>query len=115
MKLIDLEELQKFPIRINNYDKENGNLKFILGIEVVFDYIDSLPVIEYKQTDEPDTAYWEDTDEHNVKYCSNCKETSRMSFDFHENVYPYKFCPNCGRKMSIEHCTVTLNMKEDSE
>lgn len=34
--------LREFPIRINHYDKENGDRKFVLGIESVMDYIQTI-------------------------------------------------------------------------
>ena len=45
-RLIDLEELLKFPIRIDHYDKVNGNEHFVLGIETVLEYAENLPTIE---------------------------------------------------------------------
>ena len=33
MKLINLEELQQYPIREDNYDKEHGNADFVSGVE----------------------------------------------------------------------------------
>lgn len=56
-ELIDRKELRKFPIRIDHYDKENGSLDFVLGIETVFEYIEYLPTIEAKP----------------VVYCKDCK------------------------------------------
>lgn len=46
MRLIDLDELMKFPLRIDNYDKENGNEVFMLGIESVLDYAEELPTVD---------------------------------------------------------------------
>ena len=45
-KYINLEELMKFPIRRNHYDKEHGNEDFICGIETVLEYAENLPTIE---------------------------------------------------------------------
>ena len=45
-RLIDLEELLKFPIRIDHHDKVNGNEHFVLGIETVLEYAENLPTIE---------------------------------------------------------------------
>lgn len=42
-RLIDLNKLQEFPIRITRYDKENGKLDFIMGIETAIEYVESLP------------------------------------------------------------------------
>ncbi len=47
MRLIDLDKLLKeFPIRVNHYDKENGDLRYVLGIEAVMDYVKEMPTVE---------------------------------------------------------------------
>lgn len=33
MRLIDADELNKFPIRLDHYDKEHGNEHFVYGVE----------------------------------------------------------------------------------
>ena len=43
---VDREELMKFPIRRNHYDKEHGNEYFIYGIETVLEYAENLPTID---------------------------------------------------------------------
>ena len=43
--LIDLSELQKFPIRLDHYDKEHGDEHFVYGIESLMEYAECLPVI----------------------------------------------------------------------
>lgn len=48
-KYINLEELMKFPIRRNHYDKEHGNEHFIYGIETVLEYAESLPAADVVQ------------------------------------------------------------------
>ena len=45
-RLIDLDKLLEFPIRLNHYDKEHGNVNFVYGIEVVLEYAESLPIID---------------------------------------------------------------------
>lgn len=45
-KYIDLEELMKFPIRRDHYDKEHGNEHFIYGIETVLEYAEQLPTVD---------------------------------------------------------------------
>lgn len=45
-KLINLDELLKFPIRIDHYDKVNGDERYVLGIEAVLDYAKNLPTIQ---------------------------------------------------------------------
>ena len=45
-KYIKLEELMRFPIRRNHYDKEHGSKDFIYGIETVLEYAENLPATE---------------------------------------------------------------------
>ena len=45
MRLIDADELNKFPIRLDHYDKEHGSEVFVLGIESVLEYAEYLPTI----------------------------------------------------------------------
>lgn len=44
-RLIDADELNKFPIRLDHYDKEHGSEVFVLGIESVLEYAEYLPTI----------------------------------------------------------------------
>ena len=44
-RLIDADELNKFPIRLDRYDKEHGNEDFVLGIESVLEYAEYLPTV----------------------------------------------------------------------
>lgn len=43
-RLIDLDELLEFPIRLNHYDKEHGDINFVYGIETVLEYAENLPI-----------------------------------------------------------------------
>ena len=45
-KYINLEELMKFPIRLDHYDKKHGDINFVYGIETVLEYAENLPVTE---------------------------------------------------------------------
>lgn len=67
MRLIDLEELLKFPIRLDNYDKKNGNKHFVFGIESVLEYAENLPTVDAVE----------------VVRCKNCKH---FTLNFVENV-----------------------------
>ena len=44
-RLISLDELNKFPIRLDHYDKEHGSEDFVLGIESVLEYAECLPTV----------------------------------------------------------------------
>ena len=41
-KYIKLEDLMKFPIRLDHYDKEHGSEDFIYGIETMLEYAKNL-------------------------------------------------------------------------
>ena len=43
---IKREELMKFPIRRNHYDKKHGDEHFINGIETVLEYAENLPTVD---------------------------------------------------------------------
>lgn len=43
-RLISLNKLQEFPVRINHYDEKNGNVNFVLGIETVIEYAENLSI-----------------------------------------------------------------------
>lgn len=45
MRLIDADALKALPILNGNYDKENANEHFILGIETAMDCVDQMPTI----------------------------------------------------------------------
>ena len=94
MPYIKLEDLQKFPIRINHYDKENGNENFVFGIETVIEYAENLPKVDVAEvkygtwrleTDDemPDLMF-------KLVVCSECGEKTSQT---------YPFCPYCGAKM----------------
>ena len=46
MAYIKLEDLQKFPIRKDHYDKVHGNEHFIYGVESVLEYAEYLPTYD---------------------------------------------------------------------
>ena len=98
MTYIKLEDLQKFPIRQNHYDKENGNEHFICGIETVIEYAENLPaadVVEVKH------AEWVHSNRgFNVQgdyECSNCHSPSGIKLFYNGDKYTY--CPDCGARM----------------
>ena len=45
-RLIDADELNKFPIRLDHYDKEHGNEHYVFGIESVLEYAEYLPAVD---------------------------------------------------------------------
>ena len=44
-RLIDADELNKFPIRLDHYDKEHGSEAFVFGVESVLEYAEYLPTV----------------------------------------------------------------------
>ena len=42
MRLIDLDELEKFPIRKGRWDAKNGSVDFMCGVESVIEYANLL-------------------------------------------------------------------------
>ena len=88
-KYINLEELMKFPIRRNHYDKEHGNEDFICGIETVLEYAENLPAADVSPVRH---GRWlcVDTDTEQFFLCNRCKKKEYWESDY---------CPNCGAKM----------------
>lgn len=102
MRLVDLDQLLNFPIRMNNYDKEHGNEHFIYGIETALEYAENLPIInlvesegEWIECDYKTLEHGEIETHYNAGLvCSKC----RVGFK-KENLPYKKFCPSCGARM----------------
>lgn len=45
-KYIDREEILKYPIRLDHYDKKHGNAHFVYGVESVIEFIKDLPTVD---------------------------------------------------------------------
>ena len=45
MRLIDADELNKLPIRLDHYDKEHGSTAFVFGIESVLENAQYVPTV----------------------------------------------------------------------
>lgn len=58
-RLIDLDELLKFPIRIDHYDKEHGNEHFVYGVETVLEYAENLPIVDSTQAVKVETNIYD--------------------------------------------------------
>ena len=64
MRLIDADELNKFPIRLDHYDKEHGNEHFVYGVESVLEYAEYLPTVDaVPVTRCKDCKYWQDNND----------------------------------------------------
>lgn len=98
MRLIDLDELKKFPIRVDTYDKENGNENFVMGIEAVLEYAENLPTIDKEpaQHGKWRKLYVTWYGEHRATSyaCDQCGH-DRQFFGTHRAAY----CEDCGAIM----------------
>lgn len=99
-RLIDVDELAKFPIRLNHYDRINGNEHYVFGIEAVLEYAENLPTIDAEPVRH---GRWIDRGDYvttaygslDLKICSECNaEVTLDGYDY--------YCPNCGAKMDLE-------------
>lgn len=81
MAYIKLEDLQNFPIRIDHYDKENGNEHFVFGIESVIEYAEHLPtadVVEVVRCGE--CTKWDAHEGDEYGTCANGEYISRNDY-----------------------------------
>lgn len=94
---VDREAIKKYPIRLNNYDKKNGNYHFVLGIESVMEYVDGLPIADVQEVKHGkwiyDRTYYE-ADECNCSLCGQLMTTAKG--------VRTNYCPNCGARMDKE-------------
>ena len=94
-RYIKLEDLMKFPIRRNHYDKEHGSKDFIYGIETVLEYAENLPAADVAPVRH---GRWKCN-----KPCPVCGEDrfKGLDADIWADWEPL-YCPNCGAKMNEE-------------
>lgn len=102
MSYIKLEELQKFPIRKDHYDKEHGSEDFIFGVESVLEYAEYLPTYTF-DTPETKHGYWilwlpRSSNQNAIYRCSCCGKLRSSHYD---DVGEWEYCP-CGAKMDAE-------------
>ena len=91
---IKLEELMKFPIRRNRYNKEHGN-DFVSGIEMVLEYAKNIPAADVAPVRH---GQWKCN-----KPCPVCggDRFEGLDADIWADWEP-PYCPNCGAKMDGE-------------
>ena len=82
---IDRKLLFKYPIRINHYDKENGNEHFVYGIESVLEYAEQIPV-----ADVAPVIHGRWIPDGNTVCCSECKTMGSPQ---------WRGCPVCLARM----------------
>jgi hypothetical protein len=95
---IEREALMRFPIRLNHYDKEHGNEHFVLGIESVLEYAESLPTADVAEVRHGE---WKiKRDEYDCEYmvCSCCGECFYDGDNDTVDRTP-KYCSECGARM----------------
>ena len=72
---IELDTLLAYPIRRNHCDKKHANPHFINGIESVFEYIETLPVLTVLPAESVEQIKWErdrtkkQLESHGIPFC----------------------------------------------
>ena len=92
-KYIKLEELMRFPIRHNHYDKEHGSKDFIYGIETVLEYAENLPVADVAPVRH---GRWIEQEKYTFGTMYDCSICGNRILD---NGHSWNYCPNCGAWM----------------
>ena len=94
---IKREDIFKYPIRLSNYDENNGDLRFVLGIESVLDYIEHIPTRKIKSIK---CGKWvpHGSLPTNMWHCSDCQGLVEVAHYCNECYY--NFCPICGATMN---------------
>lgn len=95
-KYIALDELLKFPIRIDHYDEEHGNVHFVYGIETILEYAQNLPAVDVAEVKR---GTWIDTETFGPYYqpiykCSVCEGEVADEY-----ISGHKYCLHCGARM----------------
>ena len=102
MAYIKLEDLRKFPIRKDHYDKEHGSEHFIFGVESVLEYAEYLPIYTFDST-ETKHGYWipqEQRDDNPSTTCK-CSCCGELRGSYYGDVSTWAYCP-CGAQMDAE-------------
>ena len=104
-KYIKLEDLMKFPIRLDHYDKEHGSKDFIYGIETVLEYAEELPPADVAPVRHGHWIIGVDNDDFDIK-CSKCEWTDTFEVAgiaaVERIAKAMHYCLNCGAKMDDE-------------
>lgn len=97
MRIIDADELNKFPIRLNHYDKVHGDEKYVFGVEAVLEYAEYLPTIDPEDL-RPKSEWILNKDGSGT--CKRCRRTQMAVWDY-DNWQNY--CGHCGAKMEVNN------------
>lgn len=95
-KYIELEALMNIPIRRDHYDKKNGDVNFINGIEFVLEYAEYLPAADVAEVVRCKDCEYYDKKYHQCKLHS--KEPDQYSAGFIFNMQEDDFCSYGKRK-----------------
>lgn len=98
MRLIDLDELMKYPIRLDHYDEKNGNRHFVLGIESVLEYAEALPTIDAVEVVRCKDCYWWDDEKIGWNNCGRCAEWSDVEVGMSRYTKPEDYCSHGERR-----------------
>ena len=99
-RLIRLSDLMKFPIRIDHYDKENGNEHFVYGVETVLEYAENLPVVDAVEVVHGEWIEDYETFVQDNGYESEPIQVGYICSECCKDGFPiWHYCPNCGAKM----------------
>ncbi len=74
--LISRQAVLHYPIRLDHYDEEHGNRDFVLGIESVMEYVESLPSAEPKEVYCPMASRTCFANGKEVAWCMTCPHIS---------------------------------------
>lgn len=96
---IERDEILKYPIRINHYDKEHGNEDFVLGIESVIEYVKYIPAADVEPVVH---AKWIPQNVNRLGRTDifECSECNKAVHTLHKSYRCLDlYCSNCGAKM----------------
>ena len=84
--LISRQAVLDFPIRLDHYDEEHGNRDFVLGIESVMEYVESLPSAEPKTDGVLEQIRWERKVVGEIVRCKDCLLTKERD-EYTNNIW----------------------------
>ncbi len=91
--MVELDKIREFPIRLHHFDEEHGDIKFVMGIESLMEYIEHLPSVEAEPVKH---GNWGENI-YGYRKCSVCGRVTQVDECMREPLYLY--CPYCGAEM----------------
>ena len=95
-RYINADEIEKYPIRFDNYDKKNGSLDFVSGVESVIEFVKNIPMADIRENIK---GKWQTVAIGGITNgirCTVCKQTTVVPAD---RTRKLNFCPECGADM----------------